>query len=71
MAWASAQGRLCMLCGAAQELTPWLRGFDHITESAPDHSCELRLGQFAVGLLVARIGRLWCRVFQSSSRMEY
>jgi hypothetical protein len=26
------------LCGAAQELTPLLRGFDHITNSAPDDS---------------------------------
>ncbi|MFF4961432.1 DUF6233 domain-containing protein [Streptomyces sp. NPDC001222] len=24
--------RLCALCGAAQELTPMLRGFDHITD---------------------------------------
>ncbi|MDQ0935099.1 hypothetical protein QFZ49_005070 [Streptomyces turgidiscabies] len=30
--------RLCTLCGAAQELTPLLRGFDHITDSAPDDS---------------------------------
>ena len=28
--------RLCTLCGAAQELTPMIRGFDHITGSAPD-----------------------------------
>jgi len=28
--------RLCTLCGCAQELTPLLRGFDHINESAPD-----------------------------------
>ncbi len=27
--------RLCTLCGAAQELTPMIRGFDHITDSAP------------------------------------
>lgn len=27
------------LCGAAQELTPLLHGFDHITDSAPDDSC--------------------------------
>lgn len=26
------------LCGAAQELTPLLHGFDHITDSAPDDS---------------------------------
>jgi hypothetical protein len=30
--------RLCTLCGAAQELTPLLRGFDHITDSASDDS---------------------------------
>ncbi|MER5200464.1 hypothetical protein ACWD3J_44375 [Streptomyces sp. NPDC002755] len=30
--------RLCTLCGAGQELTPLLRGFDHITDSAPDDS---------------------------------
>ncbi|MGW7410022.1 DUF6233 domain-containing protein [Streptomyces sp. NPDC054833] len=30
--------RLCTLCGCAQELTPLLRGFDHITDSAPDDS---------------------------------
>ncbi|TLQ38767.1 hypothetical protein FEF34_40485 [Streptomyces marianii] len=30
--------RLCILCGCAQELTPLLRGFDHITDSAPDDS---------------------------------
>jgi hypothetical protein len=30
--------RLRTLCGAAQELTPLLRGFDHITDSAPDDS---------------------------------
>ncbi len=30
--------RLRTLCGAAQELTPLLCGFDHITDSAPDDS---------------------------------
>ncbi|MBB5925850.1 hypothetical protein FHS34_001304 [Streptomyces echinatus] len=25
--------RLCTLCGCAQELTPMLSGFDHITDS--------------------------------------
>jgi hypothetical protein len=30
--------RLCTLCGAGQELTPLLRGFDHITDSADDDS---------------------------------
>jgi hypothetical protein len=30
--------RLCTLCGAAQDLTPLLRGFDHITDSVPDDS---------------------------------
>lgn len=30
--------RLCTLCGCAQELTPLLRGFDHITDSATDDS---------------------------------
>ncbi|MDX2835431.1 DUF6233 domain-containing protein [Streptomyces scabiei] len=30
--------RLCTLCGAAQELTPVIRGFDHITDSIPDDS---------------------------------
>jgi hypothetical protein len=30
--------RLCTLCGCAQELTPLLRGFDHITDSVPDDS---------------------------------
>ncbi len=25
--------RLCTLCGCAQELTPLLNGFDHITDS--------------------------------------
>lgn len=30
--------RLCTLCGAAQELTPLLRGFDLITDSATDDS---------------------------------
>ncbi|MEU9398057.1 DUF6233 domain-containing protein [Streptomyces sp. NPDC048324] len=27
--------RLCVLCGCAQELTPLLKGFDHITGSEP------------------------------------
>jgi hypothetical protein len=28
--------RLCTLCGCAQEVTPLLRGFDHIADSPPD-----------------------------------
>ncbi|MEU0588735.1 DUF6233 domain-containing protein [Streptomyces sp. NPDC006132] len=30
--------QLCTLCGAGQELTPLLSGFEHITDSAPGHS---------------------------------
>ncbi|TWV56328.1 hypothetical protein FRZ03_04295 [Streptomyces misionensis] len=30
--------RLCTLCGAARELTPLLRGFDHIKDTADDDS---------------------------------
>ncbi|GGX13376.1 hypothetical protein GCM10010383_49280 [Streptomyces lomondensis] len=30
--------QLCTLCGAGQELTPLLSGFEHITNSAPGHS---------------------------------
>jgi hypothetical protein len=31
-----AENPATRLCGCAQELTPLVRGFDHITDSAPD-----------------------------------